>query len=125
MTSEVRESRRIEVGGKLDEASNRLNTEGTRYNAMKAKFEQVESRCKELLKELQFLDDQRKDLNCQMVASEDLLQVAEREVFDLQGQIDTLNAVEVIDPATIASVERIETYLNESFEDLKTFQWTP
>ena len=57
MTSEVRESRRIEVGGKLDKASNRLNAEGTRYNAMKAKLEQVESRDKELLKELQFLDD--------------------------------------------------------------------
>ena len=125
VTSEVRESRRIEVGGKLDEASNRLNAEGTRYNAMKAKLEQMESRREELLKELQFLDDQRKDLSCQMVASEDLLQVAEREVFDLQCQIDTLNDAEVIDPATRANLERTETYLKESFEDLKTFQWTP
>jgi len=83
MTSEVRGSCRIDVGSKLDEASNRLNTKGTRYNAMKAKLEQVESRREELLKELQFLDDQRRDLNCQMVEREDLLQVAEREVFDL------------------------------------------
>ena len=60
-----------------------------------------------------------------MMASEDLLQVAEREVFDLQCQIDTLNAAEVIDPATRASLERTETYLKESFKDLKTFQWTP
>jgi len=47
--------------------------------------------------------------------------VAEREVFDLQGQIDTLNAAEVIDPATSASLEKTETYMNESFGDLKTF----
>jgi len=64
MTFEVRESCRIEVGGKLDEAFNRLNAKGTCYNAMKAKLEQVESRCEELLKELQLLDDQRKYLNC-------------------------------------------------------------
>jgi len=121
MTFEVRESRQIEVGSKLDEASNRLNVEGIRYNAMKAKLEQVESQCEELLKELQFLDDQRKDLNCQMVAIEDFLQVAEREVFDLLGQIDTLNAAKVIDPATRASLEKTETYMKESFDDSKTF----
>jgi len=60
-----------------------------------------------------------------MMASEDLLQVAEREVFDLQGQINTLNTAEVIKPATRASLEKAKTYVKESFEDLKTFQWTP
>ena len=59
------------------------------------------------------------------MASEDLLQVAERELFDLQGQINTLNATEVIDPAIRASLEKTKTYVNESFEDLKTFHWTP
>ena len=59
-----------------------------------------------------------------MVANEDLLQAADREVFNLQGQIDTLNAAEVIDPATRASLEKIETYIKESFEYLMTFQWT-
>jgi len=56
-----------------------------------------------------------------MVASEDLLQVAEREVFDLQSQIGTLKAVEVIDPASKASLKNTEAYVKESFEDLKTF----
>ena len=57
-----------------------------------------------------------------MMASEYLLQVVER-VFDLQGQIDTFNAAEVIDPE--ASWENTEAYVKESFEDLKTFQRTP
>jgi len=67
----------------------------------------------------------KKDLSCQMVASEDLLQVAKRELFDLESQIDTLNAAEVIDLATRVSLEKTKTYVKESFEDLKTFQWTP
>jgi len=124
MTSEVRQSRRIEVGSKLDEASNQFNAEDTRYNVVKAKLEKVESQHEELLKELQSLNDQKKDINFQMMANEDLLQVAEWEVFDLQGKIDTLNVVEVTDPATKASLEKIEAYVKESFEDLKTFQCT-
>jgi len=56
-----------------------------------------------------------------MVASEDLLQEAKQDVFDLQGQIDTLNDAEVIDPATKASLEKTEAYVKEPFEDLKTF----
>jgi len=60
-----------------------------------------------------------------MMASEDLLQVAEREVFDLQGQIDTLKAAEVIDTATKVSLEKTKAYAKETFVDLKTFQWTP
>ena len=102
-----------------------MNTEGTRYNAIKAKLEQVESPRKELLKELESLDDQKKDLSFQMMTSEDLLQGAKWEVFDLQGQIDTINDAEVIDPATKASLEKTEAYVKESFEDLKAFQWTP
>ena len=96
ITFVVQESRRIEVGIKLDKASNWLNAKGTHYNVMKAKLDQVESHREELLKELQSLYDEKKDLSCQMVAWEDLLQVAEQEVFDLQGQINTLNATEVI-----------------------------
>jgi len=81
----------------------------------------VESWHEELLKELQFLEDQRKALSCQMMANEALLQVIEREVFDLQSLIDTLNAGEVIDPATKASLENTKTYVKELFEDVKTF----
>jgi len=33
---------------------------------------------------------------------------------DLQGQIDTLNATEVIDPATKANLEKAEAYVKES-----------
>jgi len=73
MTTEVRESRCIEVDSKLNEASHQFNTESIRYNALKAKLRHVDSRRKELLKELQSLDDQKKDLSCQAVASEDLL----------------------------------------------------
>jgi len=114
----VRENRRIEIGSKLDKASNWLNIEGIRYNVMKAKLEQVESRGEELLKELQSLYDQKKDLSCQMVGSKDLLQVANQEVFDLQGQINTLNVAEVIEPTTKASLEKTKAYVKESFEDL-------
>ena len=124
MTSEVRQSRRIEVGSKLDEASNQFNAEDTRYNVVKAKLEKVESQHEELLKELQSLNDQKKDINFQMMANEDFLQVAEWKVFDLQGKIDTLNVVKVTNPATKASLEKIEAYVKESFEDLKTFQCT-
>ena len=60
-----------------------------------------------------------------MVISEDFLQIVEREVFDLQGPIDTLNAAEVLDAATKASLEKIEAYVKESFQDLKTCQRTP
>ncbi|KAJ8431985.1 hypothetical protein Cgig2_005914 [Carnegiea gigantea] len=125
MTIEVRESRRVEVGSKLDAASHQLDTEIARYNVLKAKLGEVDSRREELLKELQSLDDQKKDLCCQVTASEDSLQEAEQAVIDLKGQIDTLNAIEVIDPATKASLEKTEAYVKESFEDLKTFHWTP
>ncbi|KAJ8420734.1 hypothetical protein Cgig2_023006 [Carnegiea gigantea] len=56
---------------------------------------------------------------------EKLAYEAEQAVIDLKGQIDTLNAIEVIDPATKASLEKTEAYVKESFEDLKTFHWTP
>jgi len=36
----------------------------------------------------------------------------------------TFNAAEVIDPAAKASLKKIEAYVKESFEHLKTFQWT-
>ncbi|KAJ8431932.1 hypothetical protein Cgig2_023741 [Carnegiea gigantea] len=110
---------------KLNETSHQLDIESTRFNALKARLGQVDSRCEELLKELQSLDNQKKDLSCQVASSEDLLQEAERVVIDLKGQIHTLNAIEVIDPTTKASLQKIEAYVKESFEDLKTFQWTP
>ena len=56
-----------------------------------------------------------------MAASEHLLQEAEREFIDLQGQIEVLNATEVMDVATKASLEKAEAYIKESFEDLKNF----
>ena len=77
MTIEVQESHRIEVGTKLNEASHYLDTESTCYSALKAKLGQVDSRCKELLKELQSLDDQSKDHSYRVAASEDLLQEAQ------------------------------------------------
>ena len=46
---------------------------------------QVDSRCEELLKELRSLDNQKKDLSCQVVASKDLLQEPERAIIDLKG----------------------------------------
>ncbi|KAJ8438124.1 LOW QUALITY PROTEIN: hypothetical protein Cgig2_033003 [Carnegiea gigantea] len=110
---------------KLDEASRRLNTEGVHYEAKMAELKHVESRHLELLKELQLLEEQQKDLSSQVTASEHLLQEAEREVIDLQGQIDILNATEVMDAATKASLEKAEAYIKESFEDLKNFQWDP
>ena len=116
---------RMEVQGKLDEASHRLNIEGAHYEAKTAELKHVESRRQELLKELQLLEDQKKDLSSQVVASKHLLQEAEREVIDLQGQIDILNATEVMDAATKASLEKAEAYIKESFEDLKNFQWNP
>ncbi|KAJ8420035.1 hypothetical protein Cgig2_011956 [Carnegiea gigantea] len=121
MTIEVRESHRVKVGSKLDAASHQLDIEIARYNALKAKLGEVDSRREELLKELQSLDDQKKDLCCQVTASEDSLQKDEQAVIDLKGQIDTLNANEVIDPATKASLEKTEAYVKESFKDLKTF----
>ncbi|KAJ8432128.1 hypothetical protein Cgig2_027710 [Carnegiea gigantea] len=115
---------RIEAGSKLNEASHQFETESTRYNALKDKLGQVDSRCEELLKELLSLDNQKKDLSCQVAASKDLLQEPERAVIDLKDHINTLNAIKVIDPATKASLEKTEAYVKESFEDLKTFQWT-
>ncbi|KAJ8433884.1 hypothetical protein Cgig2_004606 [Carnegiea gigantea] len=96
----------MEVQGKLDEASRRLNTEGTHYEAKAAELKHVESRRQELLKELQLLEDQQKELSS-------------------QGQIEVLNATEMMDAATKASLEKAESYIKESFEDLKNFQWDP
>ncbi|KAJ8437337.1 hypothetical protein Cgig2_015068 [Carnegiea gigantea] len=109
MTIEVQESCRIEVDNKLNEASNWLDAESICYNALKAKLEQVESMCKKLLKKFQSLDDQKKDLT-----SEDLLEEAERE-------IDTPNAIKVTDLAIKVILEKIEAFVKDSFEDLKTF----
>ncbi|KAJ8438319.1 hypothetical protein Cgig2_013367 [Carnegiea gigantea] len=49
---------RMEVQGKLDEASRGLNTEGAHYEAKMAELKHVESRRQELLKELQLLEEQ-------------------------------------------------------------------
>ncbi|KAJ8430584.1 hypothetical protein Cgig2_001011 [Carnegiea gigantea] len=124
-SAEVHGSYRMEVQGKLDEASHRLNREGSHYEAKMAELKQVELRHEDLLKELQHLEDQNKDLSCQVEASEHLLQEAEREVVNLQGQIDILNATEVMYAAIKASLKQAEAYIKESFEDLKNFQWNP
>ncbi|KAJ8425658.1 hypothetical protein Cgig2_015326 [Carnegiea gigantea] len=125
ISAEEHNNCRMEVQGKLDEASRQVNTEGTHYEAKAAELKHVESRRQELLKELQLLEDQQKELSSQVAASEHLLQEAEREVIDLQGQIEVLNATEVMDAATKASLEKAEAYIKESFEDLKNFQWDP
>ena len=53
----------MEVQGKLDDAFHRLNTGGAHYEAKGVELKQVESRREELLKELQLLEDQKKDLS--------------------------------------------------------------
>ncbi|KAJ8439086.1 LOW QUALITY PROTEIN: hypothetical protein Cgig2_009229 [Carnegiea gigantea] len=100
---------------KLNEASNRLDIESTYYNALKAKLGQVESRHEELqkkrLKERQLLsanEDLLQEVKREVVANEDLLQEVKREVIDLQGQIDSLNAIEVINLATKSSLEKVK-----------------
>ncbi|KAJ8441461.1 hypothetical protein Cgig2_008722 [Carnegiea gigantea] len=125
ISAEEHNNCRMEVQGKLDEASRQVNIEGTHYKAKAAELKHVESRRQELLKELQLLEDQQKELSSQVAASEHLLQEAEREVIDLQGQIEVLNATEVMDAATKASLEKAKAYIKESFEDLKNFQWDP
>ncbi|KAJ8425240.1 hypothetical protein Cgig2_014339 [Carnegiea gigantea] len=99
-STEEHDSCHIEVQGKLDEASRQLNTEGTHYEAKTAELKHV-------------------------AASEHLLQEAEREVINLQDQIDIFNANEVMDVATKASLEKVDAYIKEPFEDLKNFQWDP
>ncbi|KAJ8441760.1 hypothetical protein Cgig2_009189 [Carnegiea gigantea] len=76
-SAEEYDSCHMELQGKLDEASHRLNTEGAHYKPKAAELKQVESTLEELLKELQLLEDQRKDLNSQEAASEHLLQETE------------------------------------------------
>ncbi|KAJ8423785.1 hypothetical protein Cgig2_018444 [Carnegiea gigantea] len=92
-SAEERDTCRLEVQGMLDEASRRLNTDGAYYEVKTAELQHVESRHQKLLKELQLLEEQQKDLSSQGAASEHLLQEAEWEVIDLQGQIDILNAI--------------------------------
>ncbi|KAJ8444139.1 hypothetical protein Cgig2_029914 [Carnegiea gigantea] len=96
-SAEEHDSYRMEGQGKLDEASHLLSTEGAHYEAKIAELNHVESRHQELLKELQLLEDQQKDLSSQLAAREHLLQEAKWEVIDLQGHIDVLNATEVMD----------------------------
>ncbi|KAJ8425548.1 hypothetical protein Cgig2_032885 [Carnegiea gigantea] len=69
-------------------------------------------RHEELLKELQLLDDQKKDLSCQVVVGKHLLQ---------EDQIDIFDATKVMDVATTTSLEKTEAYIKESLEDLKNF----
>ena len=57
-------------------------------------------------KEVQSLDDQKKDLGCQTLISEYLLLVIQQEVFNLQGLINTLNVSDVIDHALKSSLEK-------------------
>ncbi|KAJ8422372.1 hypothetical protein Cgig2_006442 [Carnegiea gigantea] len=106
-----------EVGSQLNDASHQLDAENTHYKELKAKLGQVASRIEELQKDLQSLDGQKKDLSCQAVPSEDLLQEAEQAVIDLKRQIDTLSAIEIIDLTTKASIEKTEAYVKELFED--------
>ncbi|KAJ8432489.1 hypothetical protein Cgig2_003566 [Carnegiea gigantea] len=106
---EEHDSCRIEVQRKLDEASHRQNIGGAHYEVKAG-----------LLKELQLLEDQKKDLSSQVAASKHFLQEAERE-----GQVNILNATKVMDAATKASSQKAKAYIKESFEDLKNFQWNP
>ncbi|KAJ8425986.1 hypothetical protein Cgig2_009493 [Carnegiea gigantea] len=68
-SAEEHDNRRMEVQGKFDEASRWLNTESAHYEAKATELKQVELRRKELLKELQLLEDQKKDLSSQVAAS--------------------------------------------------------
>ncbi|KAJ8421642.1 hypothetical protein Cgig2_003844 [Carnegiea gigantea] len=84
-SAKEQDSCRMEVQGKLDKASRWLNTEGAHYEAKVAVLKQVKSRREEQLKELQFLEDQKKDIGSQVAANEHLLQETELEVNDFQG----------------------------------------
>ncbi|KAJ8436286.1 hypothetical protein Cgig2_023337 [Carnegiea gigantea] len=101
-----------------DRMTTELDTGSTHCNVLKAKLGQVESRREKLLKELQSLDVKRR-------TSVVKWWLAERAVIGLEGQINTLNTIVVTDPTTNAYMEKTEAYVKESFEDLKTFQWTP
>ena len=61
-SAEEHDSCCMEVQGKLNKASRQLNTEGSHYEAKMAELEWVELRREELLKELQLLEDQKKEL---------------------------------------------------------------
>ena len=52
---------------------------------MTTNLKQVELRHKELLKALQLLEDQNKNLNSQVATSKHLIQEAKAEVINLQG----------------------------------------
>ncbi|KAJ8431890.1 LOW QUALITY PROTEIN: hypothetical protein Cgig2_009957 [Carnegiea gigantea] len=116
-SAEEHDTYRMEVQG-----SRRLNTEGAHYEAKTAELKHVESRRQELLKELQLLEEQQKDLTSQRLASICFKKLSEKSLIH---KIDILSATEVIDDATKASLEKIEAYIKESFEDLKNFQWDP
>ncbi|KAJ8432327.1 LOW QUALITY PROTEIN: hypothetical protein Cgig2_032334 [Carnegiea gigantea] len=115
-STEEHDSYRMEVQGKLDEASRWLNTKGTHSKAKIAELKQVELRREELLKELQLSEDQKKDLSSQVAASEHKLSGKL-----LTCSIDILNATKVMDTATKASIEKAEAYIKESLKELKNF----
>ncbi|KAJ8424596.1 hypothetical protein Cgig2_028656 [Carnegiea gigantea] len=106
MTAKEQDSYRIKVQGKLVDASQQLNAEDICYKAPMAELKQVESRREELLKELQLLEDQKID-----------------RMIDLQGQIDIIIAIKVMNAATKTSLEKNEAYIKESFGDVKNLQW--
>ncbi|KAJ8425137.1 hypothetical protein Cgig2_017256 [Carnegiea gigantea] len=60
-----------------------------------------------------------------VAVNEHLLQEVEREVINLHGQIDIINANEVMDAATKASLKKTNAFIKESFEDLKNFKQSP
>ncbi|KAJ8427303.1 hypothetical protein Cgig2_002215 [Carnegiea gigantea] len=99
-STEEQDSRRMEVQGKFDKASHRLNTKGAHYKAKATELKQV-------------------------AASKHLLQEIKLEVIDFQVYIDIISATELMDAATKATLEKIEAFIKESFEDLKNFQWKP
>ncbi|KAJ8427349.1 hypothetical protein Cgig2_016215 [Carnegiea gigantea] len=72
---------------KLDEASHWLNIEGAHYEAKTVELKQL-------------------------TATEHLLQEVEQKVIDLKGQIDILNATEVMDAATKVTLDKARSGLS-------------
>ncbi|KAJ8444268.1 hypothetical protein Cgig2_024594 [Carnegiea gigantea] len=114
--------------GKFDSLYDLINERGGDATPLKNKVERLIHQARDL-KDLQesYFDQMStrvrktrhiEDLTCHVVAREDLLQEADLAVIDLQGQIDTFNAIEVIDLATKANLEKTKACIKESFGDL-------
>ncbi|KAJ8420833.1 LOW QUALITY PROTEIN: hypothetical protein Cgig2_017698 [Carnegiea gigantea] len=95
---------------------NELHIESTHYNVLKAKLRQGE--VQGATERVTILRRSKK--GPQLSTKIGFKKLSGQS--DLKGQIDTLNAIKVIDSNTKASLEKTKPCIKESFEDLKAFQ---